>query len=157
MLTAIEAVRGVVNACEALPNVITGGQPAQSHLEALKLAGTAVVFNIRPAAEPHPMDEPSAVVALGMEYVNVPVAAPDLNDAILDRVREVLTANRDRMVFFHCASANRVGGTLIPFLMLDEGMDEEDAIGIATRVGLRSPELLQWALDYVRRRRQPPR
>jgi len=97
------------------------------------------------------MDEPAAVQALGMEYVNVPVGARDLNDATLDRVREVLAANRERTVFFHCASANRVGGALIPFLMIDEGMDEEDAIEIATRVGLRSPELLRWALDYTRR------
>jgi len=151
MPTPIEAIRGVINACQALPNVVTGGQPIQSHLEALKAAGTAVILNIRPASEPHPMDEPAAVQALGMEYVNVPVGARDLNDATLDRVREVLAANRERTVFFHCASANRVGGALIPFLMIDEGMDEEDAIGIATRVGLRSPELLQWALDYTRR------
>lgn len=153
MPTQIEAIRGVVNACQVLPNMVTGGQPAQLHLEALKAAGTAVILNIRPHAEPHPIDEPAAVAALGMEYVNVPVGGRDLNDATLDRIREVLVANRERNVFFHCASANRVGGTLIPFLILDEGMEEEDAIEIATRVGLRSPELLQWALDYVRRHR----
>jgi protein tyrosine phosphatase (PTP) superfamily phosphohydrolase (DUF442 family) len=151
MPTPIEAIRGVLNACQALPNVVTGGQPSQSHLEALKAAGTAVIFNIRPHAEPHPMDEPAAVQALGMEYVNVPVGGRDLNDATLDQVREVLRTNRGRTVFFHCVSANRVGGAMIPFLMLDEGMEEEDAVGIATRVGLRSPELLQWALDYTRR------
>ncbi len=147
----IEAIRGVVNACQALPNVITGGQPAQSHLESLKAAGTSVILNIRGVTEPHPVDEARAVAALGMEYLNVPVTAADLNDQTLTRIRDILKANRDRTIFFHCASANRVGGALIPFLMLDEGMDEEDAIGIATRVGLRSPELLKWALEYVRR------
>jgi protein tyrosine phosphatase (PTP) superfamily phosphohydrolase (DUF442 family) len=153
MPTPIEAIRGVINACQALPNVVTGGQPAQSHLEALKAAGTSVIFNIRPASEPHGMDEVPAVAALGMEYVNVPVSASDLNDATLTRIRDVLKANRERSMFFHCASANRVGAGLIPYLMLDDGMDEEDAISLATRVGLRSPELLQWALDYVRRNR----
>ncbi len=151
MPTPIEAIRGVVNACQALPNVVTGGQPAQSHLEAVKAAGVSVVLNIRPVFEPHPVDEAPAVQALGMEYVNVPVSASDLNDATLTRIRDVLKTNRERSMFFHCASANRVGAALIPFLMLDEGMEEEDAIGLATRVGLRSPELLQWALDYVRR------
>jgi len=151
MPTPIEAIRGVINACQVLPRLITGGQPAQLHLDALARAGTAVILNLRPVFEPHPMDEAAAVAALGMEYVNVPVSASDLNDATLGRVREVLAANRERTVFFHCASANRVGGALIPFLMIDEGMDEEDAIGLATRVGLRSPELLQWALDYTRR------
>ncbi len=151
MPSPFEASRGVVNACQALPNVVTGGQPSHAHLEALKAAGTSVILDIRPPSEPHGIDEPAAVQALGMTYVNVPVGGRDLNDATLDRVREVLGANRERTVFFHCVSANRVGGTLIPFLMLDEGMEEEDAVAIATRVGLRSPELLQWALDYVRR------
>jgi protein tyrosine phosphatase (PTP) superfamily phosphohydrolase (DUF442 family) len=153
MPTPIEAIRGVLNACQALPNVVTGGQPAQSHLEALKAAGVSVVLNIRPVSEPHPMDEAPAVAALGMEYVNVPVSAADLNDETLTRIRDTLKSNRERSMLFHCASANRVGAALIPYLMLDEGMDEEDAIGLATRVGLRSPELLQWALDYVRRNR----
>lgn len=152
MPTPIEAIRGVLNACQALPNVVTGGQPSQSHLEALKAAGTAVILNSRAASEPHPINEPAAVAALGMEYVNVPVTADDLNDQTLTRIRDILKANRERTVFFHCVSANRVGGALIPYLMLDEGMDEEDAITIATRVGLRSPELLQWALEYTRRR-----
>lgn len=151
MPTPIEAIRGVINACQALPNVVTGGQPAQSHLEGLKAAGTSVILNIRGATEPHPMDEPAAVAALGMEYVNVPVTAADLNDQTLTRIRDILKANRERTIFFHCVSANRVGAGLIPYLMLDEGMDEEDAIGIATRVGLRSPELLKWAIDYTRR------
>jgi protein tyrosine phosphatase (PTP) superfamily phosphohydrolase (DUF442 family) len=153
MPTPIEAIRGVTNACQAMPNVITGGQPELSHLEALKAAGAAVVLNLRPPAEPIPYDEAAKVQGLGMEYVNVPVGPAYLNDATLERIRTTLRDNRERTVFFHCASANRVGATLIPFLMLDDGMEEEDAIALATRVGLRSPELLQWALDYVKKQR----
>ena len=55
----------------------------------------------------------------------------------------------------HCTSGNRVGGALLPYLMLDEGMEEEDAVGQAMRVGLRSAELMEWGLDYVRRNRSP--
>jgi hypothetical protein len=36
--------------------------------------------------------------------------------------------------------------------MLDHGLEEEDAIGQAMRVGLRSAELLEWGLDYFRRK-----
>ncbi len=153
MPSPIEAIRGVLNACQATPTVVTGGQPDRTHLEALKAAGGAVVLNLRPHAEPHPFDEAATVQSLGMEYVNVPVGPRDLNDATLDRVRAVLRENRARSVYFHCASANRVGGALIPFLMLDEQMEQEDAVAIATRVGLRSPELLQWALRYVEQHR----
>jgi len=35
--------------------------------------------------------------------------------------------------------------------MLDQGMEQEDAVGQAMRVGLRSAELMEWALDYSQR------
>ena len=34
-MTPYDAIRGVPNACQALPNVVTGGQPDTSQLEAL--------------------------------------------------------------------------------------------------------------------------
>jgi hypothetical protein len=33
-------------------------------------------------------------------------------------------------------------------------MDEEDAVAQALRVGLRSPELLAWAREYIRSHRR---
>jgi hypothetical protein len=63
----------------------------------------------------------------------------------------VLRQAGDRTVFFHCGSGNRVGGALIPYFMLDLGMEEQDAIDQAMRVGLRSAEIMEWGLSYVRR------
>jgi hypothetical protein len=37
--------------------------------------------------------------------------------------------------------------------MLDHGMEEEDAVDAAMRVGLRSAELMEWGLGYTRRQR----
>ena len=34
MTTPLEAVSGVANACQALPNIVTGGQPTAAQLEA---------------------------------------------------------------------------------------------------------------------------
>ena len=50
------------------------------------------------------------------------------------------------------AAGNRVGGALIPFFMIDQGMEEEDAVTQAMRVGLRSAELMEWGLEYARRK-----
>jgi hypothetical protein len=36
--------------------------------------------------------------------------------------------------------------------MLEHGLEEEDAVGQAMRIGLRSADLLEWGLDYVRRK-----
>lgn len=155
MSSAFQAVSGVANACQILPNVITGGQPTAEQLRALKEAGGAIVLDIRDPMESRPVDEARLVRQLGMEYVNIPVRAGALDDSILERILGVLRGAGDRTVFFHCGSGNRVGGALIPHFILDQGLEEQDAVEQAMRVGLRSAEMMEWGLDYARRN-QPP-
>lgn len=155
MSTAFQAVSGVANACQILPNVITGGQPTAEQLRALKEAGGAIVLDVRDPMESRPVDEARLVRQLGMEYVNIPVRAGALDDSILERILGVLRGAADRTVFFHCGSGNRVGGALIPHFILDQGLEEQDAVEQAMRVGLRSAEMMEWGLDYARRN-QPP-
>jgi protein tyrosine phosphatase (PTP) superfamily phosphohydrolase (DUF442 family) len=156
MTTAFQAVSGVANACHILPNVITGGQPNAAQLRALKAAGGGIVLDVRDPMEPRPVDEPTLVRELGMEYVNVPVRAGSLDDSTLERILSVLRRAGDQNVFFHCGSGNRVGGALIPYFMLDQNMDEQDAVDQAMRVGLRSAEMMEWGLDYARRNQPHP-
>jgi protein tyrosine phosphatase (PTP) superfamily phosphohydrolase (DUF442 family) len=151
MTSAFEAISGVANACQLLPTVITGGQPGEAQLRALQDAGGGVVLDLRDPMEPRPVDESATVRELGMEYVNVPVRAGSLDDATLERILDVLRGAGDRTVFVHCGSGNRVGGALIPYLILDQDMDEQDAVDQAMRVGLRSAEMMEWGLDYARR------
>jgi protein tyrosine phosphatase (PTP) superfamily phosphohydrolase (DUF442 family) len=151
MSDLLQAVSGVANACQILPGVITGGQPNAGQLRALKDAGGGIVLDLRDPMEPRPVDEPALVRELGMEYVNVPVRAGSLDDATLDRILSVLRNAGNRTVFFHCGSGNRVGGALIPYFILDQKMDEQDAVDQAMRVGLRSAEIMEWGLDYARR------
>jgi protein tyrosine phosphatase (PTP) superfamily phosphohydrolase (DUF442 family) len=151
MSDILEAVRGVTNACQILPNVITGGQPNAAQLRALKEAGGGIVLDLRDPMEPRPVDEPAVVKELGLEYVNVPVGAGSLDDATLDRILSVLRNAGERTVFFHCGSGNRVGGALLPYFILDQKMAEEEAVEQAMRVGLRSAEMMEWGLDYARR------
>jgi protein tyrosine phosphatase (PTP) superfamily phosphohydrolase (DUF442 family) len=157
MSGAIDALAGVVNACLLLPNVLTGGQPAAKNLAALGAAGGGIVLDLRDPMESRPLDEPSAARAAGLEYINVPVTAAAYDDATLERILGVLRSAGERTVFVHCGSGSRVGGALLPFLILDHGFDEEDAVAQAMRVGLRSSELMEWGLDYARRNRAPSR
>ncbi len=152
-MTPFEAIRGVPNACQVLPTVVTGGQPTPEHLDALAKSGNAIVIDLRESMEPRGFDEPALVKQLGMEYKLVPVGAHTMSDTTLETLRTALTAAGERPVFIHCGSGNRVGGALIPALMLDQGMDEEDAVDTAMRVGLRSAELMEWGLGYTRRQR----
>jgi protein tyrosine phosphatase (PTP) superfamily phosphohydrolase (DUF442 family) len=136
--------------------VVTGGQPTAEQLRALKAAGGSIVLDLRDPMEPRPVDEAALVRKLGMEYVNVPVRAGSLDDTTLERILSVLRGAGDRMIFFHCGSGSRVGGALIPYFILDEGMAEEEAVGQAMRVGLRSAEYMEWGLEYARRNQNSP-
>ena len=146
------ALHGVVNACLLSPSLVTGGQPGPRHLEALAAAGSGVVLDIRDPMEPRGFDEAAYASQLGLEYVNVPVSSGTLSDETLERILEVVRGAGSRTVFFHCGSGNRVAGALIPWVILDQGMDEEAAIEQAMRIGLRSAEMLQWGLEYARRK-----
>ena len=155
MSQAFEALSGVTNACQILPTLITGGQPTAAQLRALKNAGGAIVLDVRDPMESRLVDEPGLVRELGMEYVNIPVRVGSLDDATLERILSVLRGAGERTVFFHCGSGNRVGGALIPYFVLDHGMEEQDAVDQAMRVGLRSAEIMEWGLDYARRNQEP--
>jgi protein tyrosine phosphatase (PTP) superfamily phosphohydrolase (DUF442 family) len=151
MSALLDAAAGVPNAAEPIPGLVTGGQMMRHHLAALKQAGCELVFDCRDPMEPRPVREPEDVTAAGLEYVCVPVGHARGDDATLRQVREVLRANvGKRKVFYHCASGNRVGATLIPYLILDQGFEQEDAVNTALRAGMRSAELMEWALAYVR-------
>ena len=148
-MTTFDAVAGIANACQATPTLVTGGQPDQKQLAAFKAAGGAVVLDVRDPMEARPFDEPAKLKELGLEYVNVPVVAGRVDHALLERILDAVRKNKDRQMLFHCGSGNRVGGALLPYFILDLGMDEEAAIELAMRIGLRSPEMMQWGLAYV--------
>jgi len=151
MPTPLEALMGVPNAAEPLPNLLTGGQPSAAHFEALGKAGVQVVLDIRDRMEPRPFDERALVERLGMKYHNISVTGATLDDETLELVLAVVRENRDRPLLFHCASGNRVAGAMIPILMLDEKMPEDRAVESAMRMGLRGADILQWGLDYSQR------
>lgn len=150
------AINGVINAGLPLENLATGGQPSVHHLEALAAADCAVVLDLRDPMEPRGFDERALVEQLGMRYVNHPVHSGSMNDDTLDRLVAELRALAGRKAFLHCASGNRVGAALIPILMLDLGYDDDAAVTAAMGVGLRSAELLEWAVDYTRRKAAEP-
>ena len=152
MPTAFQALGRVPNVCEILPNVVTGGQPSTADLEAFRDSGGGIVLDLRDPMEPRPLDEPATTQRLGLEYVVVPVTAGTMTDATLERIHQVLHQAGDRPLFVHCGSGSRVGGALLPHLMMEHGLSEEEATAEAMRIGLRSADLLEWGLEYARRK-----
>ena len=147
----LAAVAGIANACAPAAGLVTGGQPTADHLRAAQAAGAITVLDIRDPMEPRPFDEPAVAAGLGLRYVNIPVSGHTLDDATMEQILAVVRDPAAAPVLFHCGSGNRVGGALIPYFMRDKGMEEDDAVALAMRVGLRGAELLEWGLDFARR------
>lgn len=151
MPTPLEALGPTPNATQALPHLVTGGQPGPEQFRALREAGVEVVLDIRDPMEPRAFDEAALVAELGMRYYNIPVGAGRLDDAVMEEILGVLRSERGRPSVFHCASGNRVGGPMIAYLMLDEGMSQDEAVMMAMRIGMRSAEIMQWGVEYAER------
>ena len=150
MSTLLASVASLPNAAEPVPGWITGGQPTEQHLQAFKAAGGEVVLDNRDPMEPRPFDEPVVARALGLEYVSVPIVHGAVTTETMSQVYGRLKKVEGRKALLHCSSGNRTSAALIPYLMIDKKMEQDDAVDLAMRGGLRSAELMELALDYVR-------
>jgi protein tyrosine phosphatase (PTP) superfamily phosphohydrolase (DUF442 family) len=144
------AAPGLKNASQPLEGVGTAGQPEPRHLEQLADAGYRTILDLRGSDEDRGFDERAKATDAGLTYLNIPVGK-SLPDGAIDRVRAVLADTSNRPLLVHCGSASRVGGSMIPYLVLDEGMDPEEAVRKAKEIGLASEDLERDALDYVER------
>lgn len=138
------------NAFEPLEGVLTGGQLTEENVQRLAEAGYGTIVDLRLPHEPRGFDERAAVEAVGMEYLELPVGGM-IRDETFDRLRALLQESERHPLVVHCASGNRVGAALIPYLVLDRRMELAEALEIARQVGLRSPGLVGDAIDYISR------
>lgn len=150
-MSLLDAIKGSPNSALPLPWLATAGQPTAEQFAAARDAGVKVVIDLRDPMEPRPFDEAATLTAMGISYINVPVVSGALSDQVMEKVLAAVRAHANEPTILHCASANRVGGALIPYFILDQGMDEQAAVDAAMAVGLRSAELMEWGLDYARR------
>jgi uncharacterized protein (TIGR01244 family) len=135
--------------------IVTAGQPTAAQFADAAREGIKTVIDLRAPNEPRGFDEAAAIEAAGMEYVVIPVTPVSLNDAVFDKFLAVMRDVTRRPVMVHCQSANRVGGLLLPYFVLDEKMSEPAALKLAQQVGLRSSEYASMAIDYARRHAVP--
>ncbi len=152
MSALLDAFQGLPNAAEPVPGWVTGGQPTEQQLKAFKAAGGEVVLDNRDPMEPRPFDEPTAVRAAGLEYVSLPIIHGAVTTDTMKQMYTAVKKLEGRKALLHCSSGNRTSAGLIPYLMIDKKMEQDDAVDIAMRGGLRSAELMELALEYVKER-----
>jgi len=151
MSKLFEALQGLPNASEPVPGWVTGGQPTEQQLKAFKTAGGEVVLDNRDPMEPRPFDEPTAVRAAGLEYISLPIVHGAVTQDTMKQMHQAVKKLEGRKALLHCSSGNRTSAGLIPYLLIDKKMEEEDAVETAMTGGLRSAELMEIGIEYARR------
>ena len=149
MSALLSAFDGLPNAAEPVSGWITGGQPTEQQLKAFRAAGGQVVLDNRDPMEPRGFDEPAAVRAAGLEYVSLPIVHGAVTTDTMKSMHQTLKKLEGRKALLHCSSGNRTAAALIPYLMVDKKLEQEDAVDLAMSIGLRSAELMEIAVTYA--------
>jgi len=145
----LSAFAGLPNAAEPVSGWITGGQPTEQQIKAFKAAGGQVVLDNRDPMEPRPFDEPATVRAAGLEYISLPIVHGAVTIDTMKQMYQTLKKLEGRKALLHCSSGNRTAAALIPYLMVEKKMEQEDAVDLAMSIGLRSAELMEIAVTYA--------
>ena len=149
MSALLEAFADLPNAAEPVSGWITGGQPTEQQLKAFRAAGGQVVLDNRDPMEPRPFDEPATVRAAGLEYMSLPIIHGAVTTETMKQMHQALKKLEGKKALLHCSSGNRTVAALIPYLMVDKKLEQEDAVDLAMSIGLRSAELMEIAVSYA--------
>jgi uncharacterized protein (TIGR01244 family) len=146
-----EAELGSTNNVHAVGNIYLAGQPTPDDMNALTERGVKTVVCLRKPGEVD-YDEQAAVEAAGMNFVSIPFdTADELTDDVFDRVRATLAEHGDEPLVLHCGRANRVGAVWMVHRVLNDGVGIDQALEEAKTAGLRTPEYVDRAKDYIQR------
>jgi len=157
-VSVVEAQRetapaGVTNYTRVDATVACGGATPVQALPELKKSGFVSVINFRMADEQGAsIDESKATAAqVGLKYIHLPhrTPTPEIADAFLKAVAD----KANQPVYIHCASANRVGAMWFIKRVKLDGWDTDRAMKEAETIGLRAPNLKEFALEYVSTKR----
>jgi uncharacterized protein (TIGR01244 family) len=140
---------GVPNYTRVDATIACAGATPVEALAELKQDGFASVINLRmPEEKGANIDESKAMAAkIGLRYIHLPLQTP--TPAIAEAFLKAVADPANQPAYIHCGSANRVGAMWFIKRVKLDGWDTDRAMKEAELIGLRSPALKTFALDYV--------
>jgi protein tyrosine phosphatase (PTP) superfamily phosphohydrolase (DUF442 family) len=140
---------------EVTPLIGTGGQMTDAGIQQLVEKGYRAVINLRTAEEGVDLEaEQKFVEKEGMAYYAIPLSGKSPEAGQAAQFLDLMEHLREKRVFVHCATANRVGSLMMIKRVLQDGLTLDQASAEAARVGLRSDTLRQFALDMIEQRQK---
>jgi uncharacterized protein (TIGR01244 family) len=142
---------GITNYTKVDAIVACGGATETSALTGLKADGVTSIVNLRLADERGaniPENEAQAKT-LGLKYFHLPLSGASPDPKVIDRFISIVGTKANQPVYVHCGSANRVGAVWLAKRVVQDGWPVDKAAAEAKAIGLTSPALEKFAMDYI--------
>ena len=146
-----QTVPGVTNFAKLETTIACGGATTPEAVPELKKMGYASIVNMRLATEPGANVEGEAAAAktAGINFIHIPFSAATPDPTVADHFLRVIAAPENNPAYIHCASGNRVSAMWMIKRLVVDRWDTDQAFTEATALGLTSPALKQFAIDYA--------
>ena len=146
-----ENVEGITNFHRLETTVACSGAIKADAVPEIKKFGFASIINLREASEDgaNLEGEAAAAKAADIRYYSIPFnsAAPD--PAVADKFIEAITQKGSDPAFIHCAGGGRAATMWFIKRLVVDHWDVDRAAKEATDLGMTSPKLKQFAIDYA--------
>lgn len=146
-----ETIEGIRNFTKIDATVACAGSTEPSAMATLGQRGYKAVISLREASEAGALigESQAAAEAAGMKFIHLPFSSSRPDDAVVDRYLAAVKDSSNHPVLIFCASGSRAGTLWLIKRMLVDGWPEEKATAEAVMIGMASPTLKAFALEYV--------
>jgi uncharacterized protein (TIGR01244 family) len=146
-----ENVEGITNLARIETTVACSGAIQATAVPEIKKFGFASIVNLREASEEgaNLEEEAAAAKAAGINYYSIPFNSTHPDTAAADKFLDAITAKGSDPAFIHCARGGRAATMWFIKRMVIDHWDVDRAAKEATALGMNSPTLKQFAIDYA--------
>lgn len=146
-----ETIDGIRNFTKVDATVACAGSTEPAAMAEIGKRGYKTVISLRESSEAGALipEATKAAEAAGMKFVHLPLNGSHPDEAVVDRYLAAVKDPANQPVFIYCASGSRAGTMWLIKRMLVDRWPEDKATAEAVMIGMSSPTLKQFALDYV--------
>ena len=146
-----ETLEGVTNFNRLETTVACSGAIKATAVPEIKKLGFAAIINLRQASEQGAdlEGEAAAAKAADIRYYSIPFNGQMPEPAVADKFLDAITTKGTEPAFIHCAGGGRAATMWFIKRMVVDHWDTDRAAEEATALGMNSPMLKQFAIDYA--------
>jgi uncharacterized protein (TIGR01244 family) len=146
-----ETVDGITNFHRLETTVACSGAIKATAVPEIKKYGFASIINLRQASEDgaNLEAEEAAAKSADIHYYSIPFSSTAPDTAAVDKFLDAITAKGSDPAFIHCAGGGRAATMWFIKRLVIDRWDVDRASKEATALGMTSPTLKQFAIDYA--------